>query len=268
MKKLFMYFALALTVLAMPAMAQAELIKGWDMNLGSYGTIQNIDFLTATGDGVISQDLGGNGAIDPGDTFTATSLIYTVAYTPVGGTSTPMNLQDAGNNAVQLFFYSDSLSGQVSASGLGGFSYEYLSGDITMYIGDKDNIGTATELATLSLDSAVGQTIFNAPGAGNYASGDTDMITKFDDSVLGSLIEFNPAAYPSLSAYPWLSAFFVFDFNNILKNAPRVIDDNTLEFDVNSNATITLVATPEPSTFLILGFGLLGLVGFRRKFRK
>ncbi|OIQ49160.1 PEP-CTERM motif protein [Pseudodesulfovibrio hydrargyri] len=275
MKKLFMHFALALAVLAMPAMAQADTIFGWNLDLGAYGTVNNIEFLSATGDGTIYQQLSStptptNPGFGPGDAFDVVSLIYTVSYTPVGGTSTPLYLtKDSGATIDQLFFYSDNLTGIITGSSATDFSYEYTGGDIGMYIGNKDSIGTATMLATLSLTTGIGDARTSTPGDGTYEQSDTDITALFDANPLETLISFTPTDAGLAAAYPWLDTFLKFDFDNALRAiAPGSGAGGTTVFEVGSDARITLVATPEPSTFLILGFGLLGLVGFRRKFKK
>lgn len=269
-----MYFALALTVLAMPAMAQADTIFGWDLDLGSYGTIQNIEFLSATGDSTIVQDLSStptatNPGFGPGDAFDVTSLIYTVSYTPVGGTSTPLYLPNGSGGFNQLFFYSDNLTGVVTASSPTDFNYQYTSGNIGMYLGDMTNIGTATLLAELTLTSGIGDARTSTPGDGTYEQSDTDITASFDANPLETLISFSAVNPVLAAAYPWLDTFLKFDFDNAIRTAdPGTGAGDTTTFQVASDVRVTLVATPEPSTFLILGFGLLGLVGFRRKFKK
>jgi hypothetical protein len=50
-------------------------------------------------------------------------------------------------------------------------------------------------------------------------------------------------------------------------SSSRII--GSIAFSVNGDPTIVGVATvPEPSTLLLLGSGVVGLIGFRRKFRK
>ena len=265
MKKLFMYFALALTVLAMPAMAQATLIDDWTLDLSTYtgdgaDVWDNIEFLRVDGDGTILQNLGDNWVIDEGETFTASSVLYTVRY------KDDLGYHDfVTSTGDKLSFASTDLSGYVDkVNPDGSFTYAYTGGTVQMLLGN-------TLLAELTLDWAAGQATDNNLG-GNFLQGDTDMSFQFITAVLGSLISFDPSGYPDLGNYPWLDSFLVFDLNNSLVSQQGYTDqttgDNMLMAGVATGGSVTLVATPEPSTFLILGFGLLGLAGFRRKFKK
>ena len=277
MKKLFMYFALALTVLAMPAMAQAENIYGWTLDLSTYGagTLTDIQYMSTTGQGNIYQDLGTDGVITAGDTFSVTSMLFTVTYTDGTGA---LNVPTFGGQ--QLYFYSNNLAGSIlSVAGDGSFVYQYDSGDISMMLGSIFDVPGSTKLAELTLDWGLGDSTSENLG-GESLQGQTDMGTQFITPVLADgLISFDKTKYPGLADnYPWLNTYLVFDLDNGLNtnvdfdNPAYYISPETgnLAFHaiVSTDADVTLVATPEPSTFLILGFGLLGLVGFRKKFKK
>ncbi|WP_319583431.1 PEP-CTERM sorting domain-containing protein [uncultured Pseudodesulfovibrio sp.] len=272
MKKLFMYFALALTVLAMPGISQAANIYGWTLDLSDYSgnTFSDIAELSVYGYGDIDQSYGGDGVLSSGDTFTVSSMLYNVAYTDINGVY--YNNPDWGGG-LELFFASDNLSGIVTNVDpvTGNFDYEYQSGDITLYFGNSNDIANATALATMSLSWGLGDSTSENNG-GQALSGETDMGIQFITSVLANgLIWFDVNDYPELAAlYPNLSTFLTFDLNNNLNTniVPLTLTQDGFTARVTTGGDITLVATPEPSTFLILGFGLLGLVGFRKKFKK
>jgi hypothetical protein len=272
MKKLIMYFALALTVLAMPGMAQAANIYGWTLDLTDYGYGEYTDIhsLAVSGSGTITQSYGSDGVFSEGDPFQATSSIFTVDYTYMDATNTPHTVPfNLGSE--QLYFISDDLSGYVSYIDpvSGHFNYRYTGGTVQMRLGDVTDPGTYTLLANMTLDSGLGEAA-DANLEGNFLSGETDLRIQFNDGVLDDIISFDATDYPGLAdAYPWLSTYFVFDLtNNISQSIPPVFGPDGFVAYVQTQGPVTLVATPEPSTFLILGFGLLGLVGFRKKFKK
>jgi hypothetical protein len=282
MKKLIMYFALALTVLAMPGMAQAETIHGWTLDLSGvtvagYDDLDSTDvwndlsILSISGSGTIYQQITGGGPLpEAGNTFLAESLVYTVGTTNSANHYTPFNL----SNGLQLALYSDDLMGYVESVDPveSTFTYLYTSGTVTLGLYDSATETMVKDLAALTLDWGFGEAATNDEG-GLIDQGDTAMSIQFITAALfEGLISFNPADYPGLAdAYPWLSTYWVIDFDNgILGNTitPNGDGTATLTAQIDTKGRISLVATPEPSTFLILGFGLLGLVGFRKKFKK
>lgn len=276
MKKLFTTFALAIALVALPVMAQADLIQPWTLDVNGFS--YNLNNLGTSGSGSIYQDLGGNGVLDVGDQFTATSTLFNVTYNDGSGALPTFWGLDGTGNPLELFFYSDSLAGQVSSLTTGGgFTYEYTSGDVSLYLGDSTNIGGSKLLAEFDLESGSGEAA-DANLQGNFLNGETDFELLFlhnpivdgwlDNTVSGG-ISFNPALFPG---YPWMNLYFVLDLTNEDQGGFTPIFDLNNELiaftaDIENTAgPLTLVATPEPSTFLILGLGLLGLVGFRKKF--
>jgi hypothetical protein len=264
MKKLFMSFALALAVLAMPVMAQAALVTGWTLDLsGETGNAadvwSNLEYLSVSGSGQIIQSLGDDALITVGDTFTASSTLYTVGTTS-GGVYTPL----VTSTGQFLYFTSSNLEGYVdTVTNQNDFTYAYTSGDISLFLGDGV---TGTLLASLSLDWGSGNSTSTNEG-GTFDQGQTDMGLDFVSEVLGTLITMSGAGN-----YDGIIASLVLDLDNQLTASTPYLNDVTGEVNVAvsvaTGGTASLYATPEPSTFLILGFGLLGLVGFRKKFKK
>jgi|GEM_PF-1240682 len=300
MKKFLGYLAMAMALLAMPISAQAAVIYGWDFDLTSWGgsVISDVQYLSVSGQGSINQSFGGDGTLDVGDPFTATSVMYTVSMTTGSGIVLPsfVNVDGTSN---YLYFKSDNLAGHISAINPdGSFEYVYTSGDVQLLAGDYDDPSNSVVIADMSIETGEGEasdnnlignflsgeadlivrfltdmSIETGEGEasdnnliGNFLSGEADLIVRFLTNLLGTVITFDPSLYPGLGGYPNLSSFFVFDLTNNLVPGSAIITSDGFIADFSTAGDVTLVATPEPSTFVILGLGLLGLIGFRRKF--
>jgi len=267
MKKFLGYLAMAMALLAMPISAQAAVIYGWDFDLTSWGgsVISDVQYLSVSGQGSINQSFGGDGTLDVGDPFTATSVMYTVSMTTGSGIVLPsfVNVDGTSN---YLYFKSDNLAGHISAINPdGSFEYVYTSGDVQLLAGDYDDPSNSVVIADMSIETGEGEASDNNL-IGNFLSGEADLIVRFLTNLLGTVITFDPSLYPGLGGYPNLSSFFVFDLTNNLVPGSAIITSDGFIADFSTAGDVTLVATPEPSTFVILGLGLLGLIGFRRKF--
>jgi len=165
-----------------------------------------------------------------------------------------------------LYFKSDNLAGHISAINPdGSFEYVYTSGDVQLLAGDYDDPSNSVVIADMSIETGEGEASDNNL-IGNFLSGEADLIVRFLTNLLGTVITFDPSLYPGLGGYPNLSSFFVFDLTNNLVPGSAIITSDGFIADFSTAGDVTLVATPEPSTFVILGLGLLGLIGFRRKF--
>ncbi|MFV0348166.1 MAG: PEP-CTERM sorting domain-containing protein [Halodesulfovibrio sp.] len=296
MKRFFSIVAAAILSLALTAPAFADKITDWTFDLSNvitgydsddnpiYGpTYTGVDSLIVAGTANIHQELGDDFMLSNGDDFTVAAYLGTVKIDFGGGVLS--NIAD-GNG--EFFFYGTDLGGSVYGVestgspdtgfyGAAKFMYQYTSGTIGLYYGDKDNIGSSTLLNTLEIDNS-DSTPTLANQGGQYLSGDLDLITHFTDTgvnsvffteILGNIVQYY---FDSLSTQVQL----IFDLQNNLSIAEGTIHEtldgegNVTGFDAvaYSGGNVSLAVTPEPSTFLIFGLGLLGLLGFRRKLAK
>lgn len=169
-------------------------------------------------------------------------------YTVDGGTVT---WNDAGLGGI--------MGDTFSADELAGYSVMKLFSDDTADVSSPD---IATSIATHT-DGDEWATLALTPGNSYWYS-------MLDPDGFGT----NIYGFQSYGEAPWGNALIndptesVFDYDVALFG----------EADISANANPDIpwlidiadpavIATPEPSTFLILGLGLLGLLGFRRKFQ-
>ncbi|WBF67440.1 PEP-CTERM sorting domain-containing protein [Desulfovibrio subterraneus] len=296
MKKLFSIVAVAILSLALTAPAFAQKLTDWTFDLSNvvigynpdtspiYGPVYTgVDSLLVSGTADIRQNLGGDSVLSDNDTFSVEAYLGIVKIDT--GVGFPKNITDGDG---EFFFYGENLSGNVfdvvSAGnptdgfyGAASFLYQYTAGTIGLYYGDVNDIAGSTSLGMLEIDKSL-STPTVANQGGEYLSGDLDLFAHFTSDgtnspfitdILGNIVSYY---FGSLSTQVQL----IFDLQNNLSIAEGTITNlfdeqgNLIGFDAKafSGGNVSLAVTPEPSTFLIFGLGLLGLLGFRRKLAK
>lgn len=296
MKKLFSIVAVAILSLALTAPAFAQKLTDWTFDLSNvvigynpdttpiYGpTYTGVDSLLVSGTADIRQNLGADSMLTENDSFSVEAYLGIVKIDT--GVGFPKSITDGDG---EFFFYGENLAGNVfdvvSAGsptdgfyGAASFLYQYTSGTIGLYYGDVTDIAGSTILNSLEIDKSL-STPTVANQGGEYLSGDLDLFAHFTDNganspfitdILGNIVSYY---FDSLSTQVQL----IFDLQNNLSIAEGTIinlfdeEGNLIGFDAKafSSGNVSLAVTPEPSTFLIFGLGLLGLLGFRRKLAK
>lgn len=293
MKKLFSIVAVTILSLALTAPAFAQELTDWTLDLSNVyaggQTYTGVNSLIVSGIAQIHQNLGDDSMLTENDTFSVKAYLGTVQLDQ-SGFEFP---QPIDTGAGQLFFYGTDLIGKVydvvaataetpiakNFYGAEQFLYQYTAGTIGLYYGNPANINDENNILLNSLDIEKSVSTPTAANQfGNYLSGDLDLFSHFTDNgadspfitdILGNIVSYY---FDSLTTQVQL----VFDLQNNLSLLPGAItnifneEGKLIGFDakVFSSGNVTLQVTPEPSTFLIFGLGLLGLLGFRRKLAK
>ena len=296
MKRLFSIVAVAILSLALTAPAFAQKLTDWTFDLSNvvigynpdtspiYGPVYTgVDSLLVSGTADIRQNLGGDSILSNNDTFSVEAYLGIVKIDT--GVGFPKSITDGDG---EFFFYGQNLAGNVfdvvaadnptdGFYGAASFLYQYTAGTIGLYYGDVTDIAGSTSLGTLEIDKSV-STPTVANQGGEYLSGDLDLFTHFTSDgtnspfitdILGNIVAYY---FESLNTQVQL----IFDLQNNLSILPGTItnifdgEGKLIGFEATafSGGNVSLAVTPEPSTFLIFGLGLLGLLGFRRKLAK
>ncbi|GFM37317.1 PEP-CTERM sorting domain-containing protein [Desulfovibrio psychrotolerans] len=267
MKKIFSLLAATLLVFALTVPASAY-VQDWTLDLSGAGgsTYTGVELLTVVGEGTVTQNLGGDGILNDGDTFSLSSYLATIQI-----------INNNGNPFVDgsFFFHSTDLGGYVynvvpgigNPLGVSSLNYMYTTGSMQLYYGDHNNIAGSQLLMDMSFEYGKGDGAQPDLG-GNLFSGATDMIFEFAASNPGTNL-FSHASFGDLeeflAANPLYQAFLVFDLNNNLLLNTFVMGDGFFDVGISVGGNVSLMVTPEPSTFLIFGLGLLGLIAFRKR---
>lgn len=276
MKKFYSLAIAALLLMAMTVPASAY-VHNWTLDLSGQGggTYEGVDLLRVSGLGTVTQYYNakgeaGNGILDDGDMFQLESYMATIQIQDNEG---PDPLLDG-----QFFFYSNDLEGYVydvvpggsNPLGLASLSYAYTGGSMGLYWGDVNNVGAATQLMDMNLVYGASDGPLTDKG-GNLFSGSTDLIFEFAEAAIGTGI-FSREDYGDIEEFIYntiYKAFLVFDLgNNLIFDEFDNSNPDFFKVGISAGNEVSLVVTPEPSTFLIFGLGLLGLIGFRKRLVK
>lgn len=243
MKKMVAIFAVMM-MLAIGSQAQAyTVLDGWSMNLSTvnpaYSDATNIDKLLVQGKATLTLA----GAPATGVKFTEDAFLQINQYVQEG--SLFASNFSIGSNF--LYIEALGLAGEITTFGPGGYQYIFYPGvgTIKVYLG-TGNTATDTVLASLSvIPGSGGNGIVVDGGVG--PSGTTGLDALF------------------LSALPGLwttGAGFDFGLYGIALldsiNTVKALGQNQLEFIISSQGEVNTVV-PEPSTFVLIGAGLVGL---------
>lgn len=255
---------------------------------GSYGTYEDIFRINVDGFASVDQSFGADGIFNSGDTFKEMTLLQEITYKQsLSGTNLPFaDLAAAGK---MLYIYAEELTGvaQDVVFGTPGvlasaeFTYLFDTGaPVGMYIDDiastlSHNAFTAQLVGSFSLYAGDGAGSDGFLGgldnagtsrlSGQFLADTPDGVWLMDPLDLGALPT-NYSAFAELNTTNQvIGGVSLYDV--IVDAGGNVISVGGFTADVNSTGHFAVNVVPEPSTFLLLGGGLLGL-GFMARRKK
>lgn len=266
MKKLILA---VITFLFLASSASAYVLDAWQLDLSQLDAgltkASNIDRIGFQGSATIHQSLGGNNILDDGDTFSESSVFWSLEYVPEPGTGSNIAFDlDANNDGTQdrwLYFYADDLTGSVYDVNGTNFKYMFDAGQTISLFYDTDAVvGGGTAIATLEILNPSGG---NAPdylgGAG--ATGTTQVTGLFTSAYDDLFLTKEGYDFAAMIANGIFPKGYLDVQNTVMSMTPG---NNELIFEVRSSGIFN-TEVPEPTTMVLLGMGLLGLAGIGRK---
>ncbi len=191
----------------------------------------------------------------------ATLITYTdrTSFETAAGTTT---VEDFQSFVVDTPFHTTPVDvGDFTLSMIGSpnTSYNYI--DIGPPASAETNVNGTTNMRVFTDNSPSFDLIFTFDTA--ITAFGADFANINDDILRTRLLVGSEIATPPINPYPFVS-FYGFTSDVAFTS----ITFEGLENDVYGIDNVTYSPIPEPTTMLLLGTGLIGLAGFRRKFRK
>nr|WP_320114313.1 PEP-CTERM sorting domain-containing protein [uncultured Desulfuromonas sp.] len=253
-----------------------------DSDFGTYSNINNINYDSILEPNTwIFQDLGSDGVLGNGDTFTESGFMNLSSLSP-GGTpflfDTDNSLGYGANHSFYVNMYYTNLTGSISEYDDKGttdptddtwnYSFDSGAGTVGWYF-DNDADPSNGTISTLLTGHVIPLSSGTADGflSGAGASSNWDVTAEIDTvNIAGFLLdEEGNELWNTLGQFNWLQTITTGD-TTIVSQTYNPQANQIIYVGITGDQTV-LNAVPEPSTFFLLGSGLLalGLIARRRK---